>query len=98
MVIIGVVAIVEDVECVIIFISSQDLARIEFVAYDEVVSGGIVEFISIVTRKYPVKIVAIASSVVFVRGVRDVHVIRQSTVGIVVVVGSAIRSIRVLAR
>ena len=94
MVIIGVVAIVEDVDCGIIFISSQDLDRIEFVTYDEVVSGGIVELIPIVTSKYPVKIVAIASSVVFVRGIRDVHVISQSMVGIVVVVGSAIRSIR----
>ena len=51
MIIIVVVTIIENVGCVIVFIAGQYLVRIEFVAYDEVVSGGIVEFISVVIRK-----------------------------------------------
>ena len=51
MIIIVVVTIIENVGCVIFFIAGQYLVRIEFVAYDEVVSGGIVEFISVVIRK-----------------------------------------------
>ena len=42
MVTIVAVAIVEDVECVIVFITGEDLVRIEFVAYDLVLSGDIV--------------------------------------------------------
>ena len=61
-----------------------------FFAYDEVVSGGIVEFIYVVIRKEPVGIAVVASVVVVGRGVRDVVVTRRAMVGIVFVVGSAI--------
>ena len=43
MLIIVVVSIIEDVGCVIVLIVGKDLVRIEFVAYYEVVRGGIVE-------------------------------------------------------
>ena len=42
MFIIFVVAIIEECGCIIVFIEVQDLVRIEFFAYDKVVSGGIV--------------------------------------------------------
>ena len=64
MVIIVVVAIVEEVGCVIVFIAGQDLVRIEFFEYDEVVSGGIVEFISVVIRQELVSISVVESAVV----------------------------------
>ena len=90
MVIIIVVAIVEDVGCVIVLISGQDMVRIEFVAYDKVVSGGTLEFISVVIRQEPVGIAVVAHAVVVGRGVRYVVVTRQLMVGIMVVSGSAI--------
>ena len=58
------VAIVESVGCIIVFITGQDLVRIEFSAYDKVVSGGIVEFISVVIRKELVSISVVESAVV----------------------------------
>ena len=48
MIIIVVVSIVDEVGCFIFFIAGQDLARIDFFAYDQVLSGDIVEFISLV--------------------------------------------------
>ena len=89
-----VVAIIEDVGCIIVFISGQDLVRTEFVAYDEVISGGIVELISFVIRQEPVGIANVSSAVVVGRGVRDVVVTRQEMVGIVVVVKLAIEGVR----
>ena len=76
MIIIVVVTIIENVGCVIFFIAGQYLVRIEFVAYDEVVSGGVVEFISVVIRKQPVSIAVVASAVVVGRRIRGVVVTR----------------------
>ena len=76
MVIIIVVAIVEDVGCVIVLISGQDMVRIEFVAYDKVVSGGTLEFISVVIRQDTVGISVVTSYVVVIRGVIYVVVTR----------------------
>ena len=90
MIIIVVVATVEYVGCVIVLIAGHDLVRIEFVAYDEVVNVGIVEFISVVVRKEPIRIVVVAYSLVVRKDVRDVVVARQEIVRIVVVFGSAI--------
>ena len=64
------VSIVEEFECVIIFTSGQYLVRIEFVAYDKVVSGGILEFIYVVIRQDPVGISIDESDVVVGGGVR----------------------------
>ena len=50
MVIIFAVDIAENVGCTIVFIAVQDLGKIEFVAYDKVVCGGIVKLISVVIR------------------------------------------------
>ena len=94
MVIIVVVAIVEDIGCVIVFIASQDLVRIDFFAYDEVLSGVVVEFIYIVIRQEPVGVSVVTSSMVVGRGVRDVVVTRRLMVGIVVVVRWAIGCVR----
>ena len=69
---------------------SKDLFRIEFVAYEDVVSGGIVKFIYAVISKEPVRILVITFTRVVGRGVRDVVVTRRAMVGIVFVVGSAI--------
>ena len=76
MVIAFVVSIVEDVGCIIVFIAGQDLFRVEFVAYDEVVSGIIVEFISVVIRQDTVGISVVTSYVVVIRGVIYVVVTR----------------------
>ena len=76
MIIIVVVTIIENVGCVIVFIAGQYLVRIEFVAYDEVVSGGVVEFISVVIRKQPVSIAVVSSAVVVGRRIRGVVVTR----------------------
>ena len=56
MVIIFVVTNLEDVGCIIVFISGRDLVRIEFVEYYEVVSGGIVELIYFFIIQDPVRI------------------------------------------
>ena len=93
-VIIVVVAIIEDIECVILFIAGQYLVRIEFVAYGEVVSGVTAELIFVVISQEPVGIAVFASAVVIGRGTREVDVTRQAMVRIVVVVGSAIGGIR----
>ena len=50
MAIIVVVSIVLAIVCVIAFIAGQDLVRIYFITDEEVVSGGIVEFIAVVIR------------------------------------------------
>ena len=86
MVIIIVVAIVEDVGCVIVLIAGQYLVRIKFATYNEVVIGGIVEIIYVVIRQDLVDIAAFVSTVVVGRGVRYVIVTRLAMVGIVVVV------------
>ena len=70
------------------------MVRIEFVAYDGGVGGGIVKFIPAVVSKYPVRIAFISSDVVVGRGVRDVVITRQEMVPIVVAVGLAIGGIR----
>ena len=94
MVVVVVGGIVEGVGCVIFFISGQDMVRIEFVAYDGGVSGGIVEFISALIRKYPVRIAFIAPALVVGRGVRDIVITRREMVRIVVAVGLEIGGIR----
>ena len=43
---------------------SKHLVGVEFVAYDEVVSGGIVKSISTVIRQEPVGVAVVASDVV----------------------------------
>ena len=96
MVIIFVVAIVDYIGCIIVFIDGQDLVMIEFFAYGEFVSGGIVELISVVIRQYPVGITFVESTVVVRRGVRDIFVTRQAMVGIVVVFVLAIGGVRVI--
>ena len=68
---------------------SSSLVKIcsgSFFAYENAVSGGIVEFVSIVARQDPVGIAVVKSAVVVVRGVRDVVVTSRAMVGIMVVV------------
>ena len=94
MVIIVIVAIIEDVGCVIVFIYGQDMVRIDFFAYDKVLSGGIVELIYVLIRKELVGIAVVESAVVVGRGIRDVVVTSQARVGIVVVARLAIGGVR----
>ena len=96
MVIIFVVTNLEDVGCIIVFISGRDLARIEFVEYYEVVSGGIVELISFFIIQDPVRISVVASAVVVGRGVRDIIFTSRAMVGIMVVSGLVTGGVRVI--
>ena len=86
MVIIFVVAVVEGIQCIIVFVAGHDLVSIEFVAHDEIISVGIVELISVVIIQEPVGIAVDASAVVVGRDVRDAAVTRKAMVGTVVVV------------
>ena len=70
------------------------MVRIQFVAYNEVVSGSIVELISVVIRQDPVGIAVVASNVVVGKVARDVVVARRAMVGVVFVVGLAIGGVK----
>ena len=87
MVIIVVVAIIEDIECAIFFIADQYLVRIDFFAYGKVVCGGIVELIHVVIRQETVGISVVTYAVVVRRGIRNFVVTSRVMVGIVFVVG-----------